>query len=127
MALPKIVYNPGTGPVTLTILRPMRFQCGGDYEATRHDNIASSGVPEHILERIDSFFDFTIEWVGVGADLSAWNAFVLYALTGGQFQYFPDGAQPGYTNYWLEGTNWKAPYKSPGQKTFKMRWRQVVT
>jgi len=127
MANPQIIYNPGTGPVTLTILRPMRFQCAYDYEAKRHDNIASSGVREAILERIDTFFNFTMEWVGIGADVDAWNDFMLYALQGGQFQYYPDSASADYSNYWLEDTNWNAAYKAPGQYTFKMRWRQVVS
>jgi hypothetical protein len=126
MSNPQIIYNPGTGPVTLTIVRPMRFQCAYDYQSVRHDNIASSGVREAIFERIDTFLNFTMEWVGIGADVEAWNAFMSYALEGGQFQYFPDGSQPAYANYWLEDTNWKAAYKSPAQYTFKMKWRLVV-
>jgi len=140
MSWPSIVYNPGTGPVTLLVQHPMRFQCAGDYEAARHDNIASSGVRESILERIDTFQDFTMEWVGAGPEVNAWNAFVLYALGGGQFSYYPDSAQTGYTNYWLEDTNWKAAYKEAGAPylsggvwipgswfTFRMRWRLVVS
>jgi hypothetical protein len=126
MSWPAIIYNPGTGPVTLQFQRPARFQCAFNYQAVRHDNIASSGVKEPIFERLDTFFDFEMEWVGIGADVNAWNSFMVYALQGGQFQYFPDASQSAYTNYWLEDTNWTAAYKCPGQYTFKMKFRQVV-
>jgi hypothetical protein len=63
---------------------------------------------------------------GLPSDLANWNTFVLYALQGGQFSYYPDSAQSAYTNYFLEDTNWNAAYKAPGQYTFKMKWRQVV-
>jgi hypothetical protein len=116
------------------IQRPMRFVPAYDYQAVRHDNIASSGVRETIYERTDTFLEFTMEWVssnpivsGLASDLDNWNTFVTYALQGGQFQFFPDSALSAYTNYWLEDTNWKPGYKEPGQYTFKMRWRLVVS
>jgi hypothetical protein len=127
VAFPCIVYNPGTGPVTLGFHRPPRRVPAYEYEAVRHDNISSAGIREAILERIDTFLEFEMEWVAIGADVAAWNAFMSYALQGGQFQYYPDATQPGYTNYWLEDTNWKAGYKAPGQYTFRLKFRQVVS
>jgi hypothetical protein len=49
-----------------------------------------------------------------------------FALGGGQFGYYPDASLPSFTNYWLEDTNWTAAYKSVGQYTFKVKFRQVV-
>jgi len=123
MANPQIVY----GTSTLSFLRPPRRVPAYDYAAVRHDNIASSGVRESIVERIDQFLELEMEWVAIGADVAAWSAFMLYALAGGAFQYYPDSSQSAYTNYWLEDTNWRAAWKAAGQYAFKMKFRQVVT
>lgn len=127
MAYPKIVYDPGTGPATLNFLRPPRHVAAYDSVATRHDNVATSGVRESITERIDQFLEFEAEYVGAGSDVSAWAAFMAYALKGGPFSYYPDASLPGYTNYWLEDTTWRPDYKAAGQYTFKSKFRQVVT
>ena len=127
MALPKIIYDPGGGPRTLNFMRPPRRVPGCAYEAKRHDNIATSGVREAVLERIDQFLELEMEYVALGSDVSAWAAFMGYALRGGQFSYYPDSSLTPFTNYWLEDTNWRADYKVAGQYTFKMKFRQVVT
>lgn len=127
MANPQIAYDPGTGPVTLAFTYPPRNVTACNAVATRRDNIASSGVRESILERIDNFIEFEMQAVLVGADVSAWNSFMQFALTGGQFAYYPDSSLSAFTNYWLEGTTWNAAYKSPGLYSFKLKFRQVVT
>ncbi len=127
MANPKIVYDPGTGPQTLTFLRQPRRVPAYYAAAVRHDNVASSGVRESVFERADNFLDFEMEWVGIGADVQAWNSFVQYAIKGGQFSYYPDFSSTAFTNYWLEDASWKPDYKAPGQYMFKMKFRQVVT
>jgi len=127
MDYPKIVYDPGTGPTTLTFLRPPRNQCAYNYAAVRHDNISSAGVREAVLERVDTFIEFDMPWVGIGSDVIAWNAFMSFALQGGQFGFYPDASDPAFTNYWLEDTTWTAGYKCPGQYTFKVKFRAVVS
>ncbi len=122
MAFPKIIY----GASTLTFLRQPRRVPAYMMEATRHDNVASSGVRESILERIDNFLELDMEWVGIGSDVTNWQAFFAYALQGGQFAYYPDAALSGHTDYLLEDTTWTAAYKVPGQYTFKLRFRQAV-
>src|SRR5690242_8577815 len=111
MANPKITYDPGTGPVTLAFQRAPRRVPGCFLAATRHDNLASSGVRESITERVDSFLQFEMEYVTAGADLTAWQAFMSYALCGGPFSYYRDASQPAFTNYWLEDADWSADYK----------------
>lgn len=127
MANPQIIYDPGTGPVTLAFIYPPRNVAAYNSVATRHDNVASSGVRESILERIDNFLEFDMQSVLPGSDVMAWNGFIQYALTGGQFAYYPDSSQSTFTNYWLEQTTWNAAYKAPGLYSFKMKFRQVVT
>jgi hypothetical protein len=95
--------------------------------AVRHDNVASSGVRESVLERIDNYLDLDLEWVGIGGDIAAWAQFMSYALQGGAFAYYPDGSLPGFNNFWLEDTNWTAAYKAAGQYSFHLKLRQVVT
>ena len=127
MAYPQIIYDPGSGPVTLQFQRSPRKVPAYEFKATRHDNVASSGVRESVLERIDTFLTFEMEWVGLGPDVQAWGNFMLFALTGGQFAYYPDASRTSFTNYWLEDTDWAADYKAAGQYTFKLKFRQVVT
>ena len=127
MAYPQIVYDAGSGPVTLQFQRPPRNVPAYEYKATRHDNVASSGARESLLERIDTFLSLEMEWVAIGSDVQQWSNFMLYSLTGGQFAYYPDSSQSCFTNYWLEDTNWTADWKAAGQYTFKLKFRQVVS
>ncbi|MGH9431173.1 MAG: hypothetical protein ACRD3T_06495 [Terriglobia bacterium] len=127
MANPQIVYNPSTGPVTLVFNYPPRTVPAYESVATRHDNLASSGVRESVLERIDNFLELSLETVLSGQDVAAWSAFMQYALVGGQFAYYPDSSCRSFTNYWLEDTTWKAGYKAAGIYSFNVKFRQVVT
>jgi len=127
VSCPQIIYDPGTGPVTLSFQRYPRKVPAYEFKARRHDNIASSGVRESVLERIDTFLTFEMEWVAIGADVQAWSDFMLFALTGGQFAYYADASVASFTNYWLEDTDWTADYKSVGQYSFRVKFRQVVT
>jgi len=127
MAYPQIIYDAGGGPVTLQFQRPPRKVPAYEFKATRHDNIASSGVRESIFERIDTFLTLEMEWVALGSDVAAWSNFMVFALRGGQFAYYADSSQPFFTNYWLEDTDWTADYKAAGQYSFKLKFRKVVS
>jgi hypothetical protein len=127
MANPAIVYPCGTSTATLNFLRPPTKVPACSSTAVRHDNVASSGLRESVLERIDNFLDLDLEWVGVGPDVQAWGQFMSYALQGGVFTYYPDSSQTAFVNYWLEDTNWTAAYKAPGQYSFHLKFRQVVS
>ena len=127
MANPAIVYPYGSGTATLNFLRPPTKVPAYSSTAVRHDNVASSGVRESVLERIDNFLDLDLEWVGISSDVQAWAQFMNYALQGGVFAYYPDSSQSSFINFWLEDTNWTAAYKAAGQYTFHLKFRQVVT
>lgn len=127
MANPAIVYPYGSGSATLLFQRPPRRVPAYSAVAVRHDNVASSGVRESVLERIDNFLELDMDFVGSGGDVTAWAQFMNFALQGGVFAYFPDSAQSTFTNYWLEDTDWSAAYKSAGQYSFHLKFRQVVT
>ena len=127
MSNPSIVYPVSGGTATLNFLRPPRRVPAYSQAAVRHDNVASSGVRESVVERVDNYLDVDLEWVGTGPDVQAWAQFMAYALQGGAFAYYPDSSQSAFTNYWLEDTNWTAAYKAAGQYTFHLKFRQVVT
>jgi hypothetical protein len=127
MANPAIAYPFGSDTTTLLFQRPPRRVPAYSAVAVRHDNVASSGVRESVLERIDNYLDLDLEWVGLGSDVQAWAQFMSYALQGGVFAYYPDSSQDGFSNYWLEDTNWTAAYKAAGQYGFHLKFRQVVT
>ena len=88
MALPQIIYNPGAGNVTLPFKYPPHAATGFSMEAVAHDNIASSGVRERVIERIDNFLELEMPYVAIGADLTNWQTFLNFALVGGQFSYY---------------------------------------
>ena len=67
MANPAIVYPYGSGSATLHFLRPPTKVPAYSSMAVRHDNVASSGVRESVLERIDNYLDLDLEWVGIGS------------------------------------------------------------
>jgi hypothetical protein len=127
MANPQIIYDAGSGPVTLSFAQPPRKVPAYQYSAVRHDNVSSAGVRESVLERIDTFLELDMEWVATGTDVEGWNAFMEFALGGGLFGYYPDAAESAFTNYWLEDTDWTAAYKTPGHYSFKMKFRKVVS
>jgi hypothetical protein len=126
MAYPQIIYNPGSGNVTLPFFYPPKNITGFNMEAVAHDNISSAGVRERIIERIDNFLEFDMPAVIMGSDLSNWQAFLQYALAGGQFSYYPDASQSAFTNYWLDDAKQVADYSNPAIYKLKLRFRQVV-
>jgi hypothetical protein len=126
MAYPQIVYNPGTGNVTLAFKYPPKNVTAFNMDAVVHDNFSSAGVRERILERIDNFLELDIPAVAIGSDLTNWQTFFQFALAGGQFSYYPDASQSSFTNYWLDDAKEVAAYKHPGIYSFKLKFRQVV-
>lgn len=128
MSFPKIVYTPTGGTTqTLNFVYPPRQQPGYSKTAVRHDNVTTSGIRESVLERIDQFLEFTMEYILAGADLADWQAFLDFALTGAAFAYYPDASQTAFTNYLLENADAKVEYKGPGVYTLALKMRAQVT
>lgn len=126
MGNPKIVY-PSGGGTTLQFVYPPRF-LAGDYMTVRHDNRSSAGVQETIWERTDELLTFTMEYVKVGSDITAWDSFVQSALQGIAFDYYQDpvGAPTIFKTYTLDKTTWNASWKQLGMYSFQMRFRKRV-
>lgn len=127
MAYPKIVY-PSGGGTTLTFQVPPRFVPSWAKAAIRTDSISTAGVKQVILQRIEDFLEFTMEWIAAGSDRDAWKSFLDYALQGGNFDYYPDASQGGHTTYTLENQDLKIEYKSAGRDQIQgIRFRLYVS
>jgi len=126
MSNPKIVYTPAGGTEqTLNFVFPPRQQPGYAKTAVRHDNVSTAGIRESVLERIDDFLEFTIEWIRT-AEVGVWQYFLNHALTGATFAYYPDAAESSFTLYLLEDTEAKLEYKSAGMYKLALRFRKQV-
>jgi hypothetical protein len=130
--LPKIVYpssvtNPNS-QTTLQLKRQFRKVPAYSMQAVRHDNTASSGVREVLLERVNNFFEGELEYIAIGDDLSNWQAFMASALQGVPFDLYLDPVnQPtSFTTYFLDDTTWRPDWKFVGQYTFKVKFYQRV-
>lgn len=125
--LSKISWTDSAGTHTFTFQYPARQIPAYSYKATRHDNIASSGVRESVYERVDKFTSLNMEFVATNTDIANWKSFMDYAIQGGSFQFYLDSSSTDFTNYYLEDKDWDATYKYPGIYTFKLTFREVVT
>ncbi|HET7213634.1 MAG TPA: hypothetical protein VFL79_08600 [Terriglobia bacterium] len=127
MSYPKIVYTPTGGTEqTLNFTSAPRQQPGYSKNAVRHDNISTAGVRESVLERIDTFLEFGVDYIRAGNDLAAWSAFFDFALTGAPFAYYPDASQSAFTNCLLEDTGETVAYVAPGVYSVKVKFRAAV-
>ena len=124
-----ISYTPPGGSLTTFSFQwPLTNVPRFDLRATRHDNIASSGVREPILERIDEFLGGDMQFVAAGADLTNWNLFMRYALGGGPFDLTPPAIYNiPKTTCELWETDWKAAYRGPGIYKFSVLFRKWVS
>lgn len=124
MALPKVVYNPGGGPVTLQFVRgPAEFQAR-DVMAG-HDNTATSGIRERVVERVTVEISGTMPALRVSEDLAAWGTFMRFALAGGSFQFYPDAAAAEYYNCVSGDDAWAPQPVGPGRYSARFRFLVV--
>ncbi len=127
MASAKIVYTPaGAGAQTLTLTFPLRQVPAYSKNAVRHDNVSTTGIRESVLERVENIQEVVLDYIPA-VDVPAWQAFLDHALTGSPFAYYPDGAQPAYTNYLLEDTEALVAHKAVGVYSLRMKWREEVS
>lgn len=125
LTLPKIVY-PSGGANTLNFARPPRFVPFDKRNAARYDHVSSAGVVESVYQRTDLFLQFTMEYVGAGSDVTAWQSFIANAEQGNAFDYYPDASSGTNSKYRLVATDWTPKYKQLGQYTFDMLFRKDV-
>jgi hypothetical protein len=124
---PCFQYNPGSGNVNfIPTYPPINKQPQGSLNAVRHDSITSSGKKQSVSERLENLNTF--EFANVPqADMANWNAFLGYALGGGQFTWFADSTNlAGGTLYTLEDTAWDPKRTAFQNFAFTIKVRKVV-
>lgn len=123
---PKFAYDAGMGTVDFSPANPAVKKTPTQVAplvAMRHDSVTTSGIKQSVLERIDEFFELSFEDVPE-SDLVNWKAFMSFALTGGQFTYYPDATDVfTYYDYTLENTDWRPRWKSWKNYAFTMTLR----
>jgi hypothetical protein len=131
LAYPKIMYDAGAGPVTLLFSYPPVEKPGphdghgDDRQAQRMESITLSGRKQIFYIRTDKFRNLHMKFVP-NEDLVDWSAFMDYALTGGQFDYYPDADVGTFTTYTLEDMEWKPERAFFGFVSFDLTMRQFV-
>ena len=118
MPFPKIVYNS----LTLAFTRgPSGFSAA--WKSRLHDNLATSGLRERVVEAHDLLISFTMPALRVADDLPAWTAFTAWALDGKQFDFYPDAAAAAYYHCVSDDDAFNLTRTAPGQysATFKLR------
>lgn len=127
MIKPKFAYDPGTGIVDFTPTWPPTDQTPlSPLSAVRHDSVTSSGIKQSVVERIDEFRTLSFANVPVD-DMAAWRSFLSYALTGGQFTYYPDETDLiTFLEYTLEDTDWAPKRVSWKNFSFTLKMRLFV-
>jgi hypothetical protein len=123
---PQIIYDPGTGPVTLSFtFPPIQKPLLDDREAVRHDSITSSGLRQSALERIDIIKPLQMEYIP-WEDWPNWQPFIDAALTGIDFAYYPDASLPDFQTFELVETSFNPKYSFRGISKFSMNFRLVA-
>jgi hypothetical protein len=129
--IPSFSYNPGSGLVTFSPTYPPVHKPGpqdgtsDELEAQRVDSITMSGKKQVFYIRTDIFR--VLEFTSVPfADFVNWSPFMAWAVSGGQFDYYPDATLPAFTSYTLEDTSWKPKFAFMGVSGFTLQMRQLV-
>ena len=107
-----------------------------NYIVYRPDNLFSGGQGESIYSRTDQYWEGTMEFVPAGSTVHkswgtangivTWAQFMSYALRGGNFDFYPNGAGPQFTTYLLDLFDWNAAYQQMGEYTFPLRFKLYV-
>jgi hypothetical protein len=119
--IPKIIYGSTTLAFTFP---PVQKPLLDDREAVRHDSITTSGLRQSALERVDIIKHLQMEYVP-WADLTAWAAFIDYAIQGGEFSYYLDASLSAFQTFELVDSSFAPTYNSRGLTKFTLKLRLV--
>jgi hypothetical protein len=118
---------PTTWGATLQFRQFPRFVPYAWSKAIRHDSFSTAGARQTVVERLEDWLKFTLEWVASGADVAAWDMFLRAAVQGMPFDYYPDAFQANYLTYALMDFEKSIDYKAPGKYyTFTLTMRKEM-
>jgi hypothetical protein len=118
--LPQIVYNPGSGAVTINFVDGAQdFDCY--YSPRLNRNISTSGQAETVFEHDDIFIEYMMPAVNLGSGaFVAWEVFYSWAIQGGLFTFSPNLALSDAYNCTLEMGALKHTRVAP--QIYKSKW-----
>jgi hypothetical protein len=123
--VPKIIYDPGSGPVTLNFTYPPTQKPMIDNRAAvRHDSMSSSGFRQVALERVDIIRPLQFEnvpWI----DLQNIGTFIDFALQGFSFSYYPDATLTAFQTFELSDTDFNPTFNVRTLSKFNLKLRLV--
>ncbi len=124
MGLPRVTYDAGAGQVVVQCVRgPQSFMC--KWETRAHDNLATSGVRERVVEAHDLLITFEMRHMKVAEDLPEWVAFMKFALGGGQFLFSPNSDLADFYNCVSEDEGFEVTRTGPGMYGAGFKFRIV--
>jgi hypothetical protein len=123
-----LLYDPGSGVIEFTPVYPAigKQQLGGGLAATRHDSVASAGNKQSVLERVDTLTTLSFPFCAA-SDISAWKAFLDYAIGGGVSAFRPNAADDTvWYEYSLDSMDWVLKFVAPGIFSLEFQCRLWV-
>lgn len=124
--IPKIIYDPGTGPVTLTFTWPPVSKPGANKRtATRFDSDTLSGYRQSFTTHVAQYLTLQMDAVPQ-ADLGNWATFIDFAIRGPAFDYYPDATSGSFKTYTLNDTDWDPSFAYRTMAKFKIEMRLVA-
>lgn len=125
MKLPKVAYTPeGGAPTELQFEEgPQNFECFWETRVNR--NLATANVVEHVFENNDLIITFEMQYLKVDRDLPYWASFMLHALPGNQFKFYPDGDAAEFYNLVSEDEGFVPRRNKFKRYSAAFRWRVV--
>jgi hypothetical protein len=103
--IPKITYPAAVPTTTVSFTTPPNHKPGpygiADQEGVGVQSVSLSGKKQVMYVRTDTFFHLIMELVP-WADMTMWQTFILFALQGGTFRYYPDSGGTAFDEYSLE-------------------------
>jgi hypothetical protein len=112
MSCPKVTYQPESTLITLQFVwGPQNFISYS--AAVAHDNLATGGTKERVVERVDTMIQFDMQAIKL-ADVPGWQAFMDWALAGGEFKFYPDASLSDYYNMVSDDQSFQLVRVGPG-------------
>ncbi len=122
--LPKIVWNPGTGAITLSFTYPPVQKPGADpMSAKRNDVKSGGGLLQSNFEYMEVFRTLQMDYAPMDG-LTGWSSFMYWALSGGAFDYYPDATSGAHDTWTLADTDWTPAYNFRTMSKFKFKMRK---
>jgi len=117
---------PTAWGTSFTFLYPQRNIPALNEKAEREDSTSTAGVRQSVWLRTDNFIDIDMPFIQKGADSDAWTLFLVSAINGARFDYYPDADLSAHSSYMLEDKDARLEYRSPGFYQLKFLIRQDI-